>query len=76
MKRISLAIVFACCTLMLAAQDGIRVNYVGAKPTISDFVTAFVSAYDDVDELEAERDESYNAIKQAWIQHRKRLPME
>ena len=76
MKRVSLAIIFTCCTLMLAAQDGIRVNFVGAKPTISDFVTAFVSAHDDVDEEEAECDESFNAIKQVWNQHRKRLPLQ
>ena len=37
MKRLSLAIIFACCTLAIAAQeDGFRVNYQGAKPTIKD----------------------------------------
>ena len=27
MKRLSLAIMFVCCTLAMAAQDAIRVNY-------------------------------------------------
>ncbi len=75
MRRITLAIVFACCTLTLAAQDAIRVNYRGAQPTISDFVTAFVSSRDH-DEEEDCADESFNAICQAWDQHLKGLPSE
>ena len=73
MKRISLAIIFACCTLALAAQEAIRVNYQGAKPTISDFAWAFLSnaVIEDEDGM---FDESTNAVKQAWIQHRKGLP--
>ncbi len=35
MKRLSLAIIFACCTLAVAAQEGIQVKYQGAKPTIN-----------------------------------------
>ena len=43
MKRLSLAIVFVCCTLAVAAQgDGFRVNYQGAKPTIKDFAKAYI----------------------------------
>ena len=75
MKRMSLAIIFACCTLALAAQDVIRVNYKGAKPTISDFVWAFLSSRDDDDDEEC-FDESFNAIKQTWIQHHKGLPLD
>ena len=73
MKRLSLAIIFACCTLALAAQEAIRVNYQGAKPTISDFAWAFLSnaVIEDEDGM---FDESTNAVKQAWIQHRKGLP--
>ena len=43
MKRLSLAIIFACCTLVMAAQDAIRVNHQGAKPTFSDFITAYLA---------------------------------
>ena len=45
MKRQSLAIIFACCALALVAQDVIKVNYKGSKPTISDFAWAFLSDY-------------------------------
>ena len=42
MKRLSLAIVFVCCTLAVAAQgDGFRVNYQGAKPTIVFILISF-----------------------------------
>ena len=41
MKRLSLAIIFACCTLAVAAQEGIRVDYQGTRPTIKDFVKAY-----------------------------------
>ena len=45
MKRLSLAIIFACCTLAVAAQeDGFRVNYQGAKPTIKDFALAYITS--------------------------------
>ena len=76
MKKIALTILFVCCTLALAAQDGIKVNYQGEKPTISDFAWAFLSVDNGEDELEGEADESFNAIKQAWIRHREGLPQE
>ena len=45
MKRLSLAIILACCTLAVAAQeDGFRVNYQGAKPTIKDFAKAYITS--------------------------------
>ena len=75
MKRLSLAIILACCTLVLAAQDAIRVNYQGAAPTISDFAWAFLSSNDHQEEEDC-ADESFNAIRQAWIQHRKGLPQQ
>jgi len=37
MKRLSLAIVLLCSTMVITAQETIRVNYQGAKPTIGDF---------------------------------------
>lgn len=76
MKRIALAIIFAFCTLAMSAQDAIQVNYTGAKPTISDFAWAFLSTDTDDDEEEGYADESFNAVKQAWIRHREGLPQD
>jgi hypothetical protein len=76
MKKLVLAIVFAFCTLAVSAQDAIQVNYTGAKPTISDFAWAFLSVDNGEDELEGESDESFNAIKQAWIRHRNGTPQD
>ena len=70
-----MVIVFACFALALAAQDVIRVNYKGANPTISDFVSAFVSSRDNVDEEEDCADESFNAIGYAWGLHQQGLPL-
>ncbi len=64
--------IFACCALALMAQDAIRVNYKGNKPTISDFAWAFLSDNDD-DEC---GDEPVKAFKEAWVCHRKGLPQE
>ena len=76
MKRIALAIIFAFCTLAMSAQDAIQVNYTGAKPTISDFAWAFLSTDTDDDEEEGYADESFNAVKQAWIRHLEGLPQD
>ncbi len=65
--------IVACCTLALAAQDVIKVNYRGAKPTISDFAWAFVVAVDNIEEC---GDKPSNAIKEAMTRHRKGLPQE
>lgn len=74
MKRKSLAIIFACCALALMAQDAIKVNYKGAKPTISDFAWAFLSDYEYDENGDDCLDEARNAAKHAWINHRKGLP--
>ena len=47
MKKLSLTIIFACCTLAMAAQDGIEVRFLGTSPDIIDFVWSFVTAYGD-----------------------------
>ena len=74
MKRITFAIIFACCAMALVAQNGIRVNYKGAKPTITDFAWAFVySIYNDEDEC---GDRPTNAIMEALERKRKGLPQE
>ena len=70
MKRLALTLLSACCALALSAQDGLKVNYRGERPTISDFAWTFLSADDEEDELEGEMDESTNAFKHAWINHR------
>ena len=75
MKRTLLAISFVCCTLAMAAQDAITVKYQGAKPNISDFVSAFVDArHNEVDEDECV-DEAFIAVARAWELHQKGLPM-
>ena len=74
MKRISLAIVFACCMIGLYAQESIKVSYQGAKPGISDFAWAFLSAYEYDEDADDCLDEARNAAKQAWIKYRKGLP--
>lgn len=55
MKRIFLTFILAGCALTLAAQDGIRVNYKGAKPTITDFACAMLFS-DDEDEDECDQE--------------------
>lgn len=76
MKRLATVILLVCFTLSLAAQESIKVNYQGAKPTISDLAWAFLSVDNGEDELEGEADESFNAIKQALIHHRNGTPQD
>lgn len=70
MKRIALALLLSCSALVLAAQDGVKVNFKGDRPTISDFVSTFIPASTD--------DEEYNeplaALTDAWERHQKGLP--
>ena len=46
MKRLALTLLSVCCALALSAQDGLKVNYRGDRPTISDFATAFFTSDD------------------------------
>ena len=78
MKRMTFTIILACLTLAMAAQDdAIRVSYKGARPTISDFVSSYLSAImvDDDDDEDC-IDESANAFNQAWMNHKKGLPLD
>lgn len=68
MKRLTFAIIFACCTLAVAAQD-IRVNYKGAKPTISDFITAYLAPSND--EEDGCDEEAMSGIRYAWERYLK-----
>lgn len=56
----------------MAAQDAIKVKYQGAQPSISDFVTAFLTPREE--EEEDCVDESFNAVQHAWEKHLKGLP--
>ena len=78
MKRLSLAIILACFTLTLAAQDAIRVNYQGAKPTIVDLAWAYVtSIHDDEEEGECQcSKEATGWVENALNNYRKGLPQE
>lgn len=68
MKRLTFAIIFACCTLAVAAQD-IRVNYKGAKPSISDFITAYLAPSND--EEDGCDEEAMSGIRYAWERYLK-----
>jgi len=74
MRRIYLSAFLACFALLAAAQETIRVNYQGARPTISDFATAFLEAYDCYAETE-EIDEMRCAMRGVWTRHRKGEPL-
>ena len=78
MKRLSLAIILACCTLAVAAQeDGFRVNYQGAKPTIKDFALAYItSLISEAEECDEEGMSLYENLQDAIKCQAKGLPLE
>lgn len=76
MKRVTMLLVLACCSLVLAAQESLRVDFQGAKPTISDFAWAYLSDSVDDDEEECCVDESIRAVRVAWDRKREGLPQE
>lgn len=69
MERTSLTIIFACCILALAAQDVIKVNFKGSKPTISDFVGAYLNDYVYNENDDDCLNEVRASAKQAWINY-------
>ena len=73
MKRISLAILFACFTLVVMAQEAIKVKYQGARPTIQDFAQALLFS-GDVDDNDC--DEASNAAANAMTHYLKGEPQE
>lgn len=75
MKRESLTLIFACFVLALSAQDAIKVNYKGVQPTISDFVTSFLSSRD-CEEDECCADEALNLFADAWNDYHNNLPLQ
>ena len=75
MKRIISAILFSCLTLSLMAQNGIKVNYKGTKPTITDFVWAAFPSLNHEDEDES-GDRPWRALENAMKRNSKGLPQE
>ncbi len=75
MKRIVSIFILACLTLSLMAQDGIKVNFKGSSPTVTDFAwAAFPSLnYEDEDES---GDRPWRALENAMARHSKGLPQE
>ena len=72
MKKKLLAIIMACFTLTMAAQPQIKVNYQGAKPTITDFAWALVNyTPPEGDEVE---NEAINTLKGALARYRQGKP--
>ena len=79
MKRLSLAIVFVCYTLAIAAQEeGFRVNYQGAKPTIKDFALAYITSLLNPEDEEPEGEwlHMYESIQKAIVCQDKGQPLE
>ena len=78
MKRLSLAIIFACFTLVVAAQEGFRVDYQGTRPTIKDFVKAYLTSIlsEEVEECEEEGMAIYRNLQSAITNKEKGLPLD
>ena len=78
MKRLSLSIVFVCCTLAVAAQEeGFRVNCQGATPNIKDFACAYLaSLFVDVEECDLEGLGLYADLQESIKRQDKGLPLE
>jgi len=78
MKRLSLAIIFACFTLAVAAQEGFRVDYQGTRPTIKDFVKAYLTSIlsEEVEECEEEGMAIYRNLQSAITNKEKGLPLD
>ena len=66
MKKAVSVIIFTCLALSLMAQNGIKVNYKGSRPTITDFVWAAFPAlnYEDEDET---GDRPWKALENAML---------
>ena len=78
MKRLSLAIIFACCALAVAAQEGFRVDYQGARPTINDFVKAYLTSIlsEEVEECDMEGIAIYKSLQRAITSKEKGRPLD
>lgn len=75
MRRITFTFVFVCCALALVAQDVIKVNFKGSKPTISDLAWAYLSDYVYDEDGDDCLDEARSSVKHAWALYRKGAPL-
>ena len=78
MRKLSLAIILACFTLAVVAQEGFRVDYQGTRPTIKDFVKAYLTSIlsEEVEECEAEGLGIYESLQRAITNKEKGLPLD
>lgn len=72
MKRNLLSFLLLGVALTMLAQSLVKVKYQGAKPTITDFVSAYLApaAADDEEAMECDG-EAVAWLKQAWESHLK-----
>ena len=75
MKRITSTIILFCLTLSLMAQNGIKVNFKGSKPTVTDFAWAAFPSLNHEDEEES-GDRPWIALEDAMKRYSKGLPLE
>ena len=75
MKTIVSAIILSCLTLSLMAQDGIKVNFKGSSPTITDFAWAAFPSLNYEDEEEC-GDRPWRALEHAMTRYSQGLPQE
>lgn len=76
MKRLAFTLLLPFLALSLAAQDGIKVDFQGSNPTISDFAWSYLATYDEDAEDFDYINESIRAMKLAWIRNRDGVPLE
>ena len=74
MRKVSLVFLFAFLTISAFAQDVIKVNYKGAKPTVTDFAKAGF-AYFNADDGEP-GDRPWKSVENAMKRRSKGLPQE
>lgn len=75
MKTIVSAIILSCLTLSLMAQDGIKVNFKGSSPTVTDFAWAAFPSLNYEDEEEC-GDRPWRALENAMTRYRQGQPQE
>lgn len=75
MRRIAFSIILSCLTLTLMAQSGIKVNYKGSNPTVTDFAWAAFTSLNSEDEEEC-GDRPWRSLENAMKRHSKGLALE
>ncbi len=75
MRRIALSVILSCLTLSLMAQRGIKVNYKGSKPIVTDFAWAAFPSLNYEGEEET-GDRPWKILENAMKRHSKGLALE